>query len=236
MEVDVDGDDSAVGRALRIKIRLDISKPLRRGIMADLGEEKGERWCPIAYEHLPEFCYICGHIGHVDRSCSKTLGKKELAPYGRELRFIPPRKPFVHRTQGSVLSGKQCGSGSWRVGRSESGGSGGKSRSDGPSWRKDPVKEIAKVGGKKVGEEEEVTSPLKLTNSKEAGAEKAKKMLFGAKDRLGREGNNEKEGEVLADNDGIKNRVKVEARGGLDLVLGKRKGEEDGRSWMCRLR
>lgn len=31
LEVAADGDDSAVGRALRIKIRLDIRKPLRRG-------------------------------------------------------------------------------------------------------------------------------------------------------------------------------------------------------------
>lgn len=37
MEVAEAGDDSVVGRALRIKIRLDILNPLRRGIMADLG-------------------------------------------------------------------------------------------------------------------------------------------------------------------------------------------------------
>ena len=43
MEVDADGGESAVGRVLRIKIRLDIRKPLHRGIMVDIGDGKGER-------------------------------------------------------------------------------------------------------------------------------------------------------------------------------------------------
>lgn len=71
MEMETDGGDMAAGRILRLKIWLDIRKPLRRGIMADLGADKGERWCPISYEFLPNFCYICGLIEHVDRACSK---------------------------------------------------------------------------------------------------------------------------------------------------------------------
>ena len=42
MEVDADGGDSAVGRALCIKIRLDVHKPLHRGITVDLGADKGD--------------------------------------------------------------------------------------------------------------------------------------------------------------------------------------------------
>jgi hypothetical protein len=97
MEVDADGGDLVVGRALRMKIRLDVRKPLRCGIMADLWADKGERWCPVTYEHLPDFCYICGLIGHVDRACSKKLGKNEPAPFSRELRYIPPRKPIGYK-------------------------------------------------------------------------------------------------------------------------------------------
>jgi len=37
--------------------------------------------------------YIRGVIGHVDRACCKKLGKDEPAPYSKDLRFIPPRRP-----------------------------------------------------------------------------------------------------------------------------------------------
>jgi hypothetical protein len=134
--------------------------------MVDLGADKGERWCPITYENLPDFCYICGLIGHVDRVCSKKLGKGEPAPYSKELRFVPTRRPFggqgyknqEHHGGFSVGSG---GSRSWRIGRSDCWGSGGKSLADGPSWRKDLEKgSVKEIKGKK-NDGEEVTSPMK---------------------------------------------------------------------------
>lgn len=138
IEVDVDGGDKAAGRDLRLKIHFDIRRPLRRGVMVDLGADKGDRWCPITYEHLPDFCYICGLIGHVDRACSKKLGKDEPVPYSKELRFVPPRKSF-----GGF--GRSGGVGSWRTWRSESGGSAGKSRADGSTWKKNNGKDIVKT-------------------------------------------------------------------------------------------
>jgi hypothetical protein len=180
MEVDADGGDSAVGRALRIKIRLDVRKSLRRCILVDLGANKGERWCPITYEHLLDFCYVCGLIGHVDRACSKKLGKNEPAPCSRELRYIPPRKPMGYKNQesSSLQSGRGGGSGLWRAGRSDSWSSGGKSRSDGPSWRKDSEKGSVKVIEGKKNDDEEVTSPLKEVQHKEQSLGAVKKGLF----------------------------------------------------------
>lgn len=65
-EVDVGEDGMAVGRVLRIKVLIDIRKPLMRGIMVTVGTgaEEREKWCPFAYEFLPDFCYVCGRIGH----------------------------------------------------------------------------------------------------------------------------------------------------------------------------
>jgi hypothetical protein len=97
------------------------------------------------------------------------LGKGEKAPYGRELRYIPPRKAI-----GSV-----GGSGSWRSGRSESWGSGGKSRSDGPSWRKNSEKGIVKViEGRNDDDEEEVTSPIKEVQHLEKVLDGVRTELF----------------------------------------------------------
>ena len=53
MDVDFENDEMADGRFLHVKIRLDISKPLGRGITIDLGEDAEGRWCPISYEFLP---------------------------------------------------------------------------------------------------------------------------------------------------------------------------------------
>ncbi|KAG0529526.1 hypothetical protein BDA96_05G106000 [Sorghum bicolor] len=138
MEVDADGGESAVGRVLRIKIRLDIRKPLHRGIM--------------------------------------KLGKNELAPFSRELRYMPPRKPM-----GSGHPARSRDSGLWRSGSSDSWSSGGRSRSDGLSWRKDLEKGKTKHFEGKKNKAEEVTSPLKEKPREEIRSSAAKTVLF-AKD------------------------------------------------------
>lgn len=61
-------------------------------------------------------------------------------------------------------SGRSGGSNSWR---GESWGSGGKSRTDGPSWRRDSEKDSGKKLLEKSGEEEEVTSPMKVAQAEE---------------------------------------------------------------------
>ncbi|CAD6336404.1 unnamed protein product [Miscanthus lutarioriparius] len=189
VEVDANGSDLAVGRDLRLKVRMDICKPLCRGILADLGPDKGDWWCPITYKHLPDFCYICRLIGHVDRPCSKKLGKGEKAPYSRELRYIPPCKPI----------GGFGRSGSWRAGHSDSWSSGSKSQSDGPSWRKDVEKGDVKVIEGRKDDGEEVTSPIKEMQlskktpgvvrtelfPKEVGDEHTVKNKEGEKDKFG---------------------------------------------------
>ncbi|CAD6228991.1 unnamed protein product [Miscanthus lutarioriparius] len=183
MVVDADGGDSAASKALRLKIQLDIHKPLRRGVTADLGTDKGERWCPITYEHLPDFCYKSGLIGHVDRVCSKKLEKDEQAAYSKVLSYMPPRRPlggFGYKNQelGGMQSGGSGGSGSWRGGRSDNWSSGGKSRSDGRSWRKDSEKDSVKLIEGKKNDGEEVTSPLKDMRPSEQGSGAAKAELF----------------------------------------------------------
>jgi len=92
---------------------MDIRKPLHCGITVDLGGDKGDRWCPISYEYLPDFCYVCGLIGHIDRACSMKLGKDEHVMYSKELRFVPLCKSgYNAQEQCGVPSGRSGGSGS----------------------------------------------------------------------------------------------------------------------------
>jgi hypothetical protein len=93
LEMDKGEDGSAVGRFLRIKIRFDIHEPLMRGVSVHV--EEGELlplWCPVMYEYLPDFCFTCGIIGHIDRVCEKKLEKREIQQFSKSLRFIPEKR------------------------------------------------------------------------------------------------------------------------------------------------
>jgi hypothetical protein len=68
VEVEVGEDGMAVGEYLRIKARINISKPLMMGFMRPASEVEEQKWCPFEYEFLLEFCYVCGIIGHDDKS------------------------------------------------------------------------------------------------------------------------------------------------------------------------
>lgn len=167
METEADSEPNEIiaGRFLRVKVRLDIRKPLMRGVTISLGEDVDDRWCPLSYEFLPEFCYCCGIIGHMDRVCPMNAGKKAVKAFGRELRYIPPKRRLgfdggrAGDGRGAVVGGGgRSGSGSggaWSGSRN----SGGKMRSDAPSWRKSPEKIRGGEQEKAEKEEEEVHRP-----------------------------------------------------------------------------
>ena len=58
----------AWGPFLRIRVDIDITKPLMRGKMIHI-EDVEEGWVYFKYERLPTFCYCCGILGHQDREC-----------------------------------------------------------------------------------------------------------------------------------------------------------------------
>ncbi|PUZ60570.1 hypothetical protein GQ55_4G144300 [Panicum hallii var. hallii] len=166
MLVDMEGGDVPIKRFLRVRVRLDIRKPLMRGVTVDDDYGNPDRWCPLVYEYLPNFCYICGIIGHTERTYSIHLQEGEAWQFDKSLHFIPPRG----RTDGEALRRVEMGrSAGWRpssnAGHGRSEGSGGRwrsngSHSDAPSWKKSN-EEGGRVVGRKDGEKDEVTSPLK---------------------------------------------------------------------------
>lgn len=157
-------------------MRLDIRKPLMRGVTLDVGEGEKEKlkWCPLVYEYLLDFCYTCGLIGHIDRSCDIHVEKGATQQFSRALRFIPEKrkfweergKPADFHSQLPWRSSRgrgASGSGSW--------GSCGRKGSDSDNWRKgDKSEELKRITGR---EEPEVMSPLKETKfSSQAGGVK----------------------------------------------------------------
>ncbi|CAN6249332.1 unnamed protein product [Urochloa humidicola] len=183
--MDLDEDGTAVGRYLRIKVKLDIRKPLMRGVTVYVGEKKDKpMWCPLEYEFLPDFCYNCGIIGHTDKMCEMRLASGEKQQYIKKLRCMPNRRR-VEEAGDRVNAGKHFTS--WRFGGSGSGShshdSGGKlshgrSGSDAPSWRKDVVLKGGSSGGGRGREEEaEVSNPLNL-KEKQHHEEISKRVLL----------------------------------------------------------
>ena len=61
-------DDGTGGEFLRVRLKLDISRPLPRCCkLWNVGKLVG--WVGLKFERLPNFCYWCGRVGHGDREC-----------------------------------------------------------------------------------------------------------------------------------------------------------------------
>ncbi|KAK6154906.1 hypothetical protein DH2020_009154 [Rehmannia glutinosa] len=96
LEVDVDSDGCSFGRFLRIRVEMDITKPLRRVVKTSF---RGTEFVlPIKYERLPNFCYFCGVIGHGEKDCDARIlnppDSSFIPPYGSWLRAVSTGNPF----------------------------------------------------------------------------------------------------------------------------------------------
>ncbi|KAL5852076.1 hypothetical protein ACOSQ3_007194 [Xanthoceras sorbifolium] len=66
------------GKFLRIKVRLDITKPLKRRIRMRLEEFDTMITALVKYERLPDFCHVYRHIGHSCRECPNSEARKSI--------------------------------------------------------------------------------------------------------------------------------------------------------------
>ncbi|KAL5747085.1 hypothetical protein ACOSQ2_024382 [Xanthoceras sorbifolium] len=80
-EVDTGSSGSYMGKYLRVRVEVDITKALRRGIRVLMGDPKEEVVVVLRYERLPNFCYFCGIIGHLVCDCTCNTKGVEEAQY-----------------------------------------------------------------------------------------------------------------------------------------------------------
>lgn len=66
LDVDCAPRRVAFGQCLRVRVRLYVTKPLRRGILLTLGE-KNVVLC--RYEKLSYYCYYCKFLDHLGWDC-----------------------------------------------------------------------------------------------------------------------------------------------------------------------
>ncbi|CAL9014414.1 unnamed protein product [Prunus brigantina] len=119
-EVDhADGED-CIGRFARVRIQFDVTQPLMRGAFVEF-PEVGSVWISFLYEFLPEYCFICGCLGHPSRICLEKAGESSSPRCGVESLYAFAGLEAVEDMRGralkSVLRRAAQGSpnaGSWR--------------------------------------------------------------------------------------------------------------------------
>ncbi|XVF33846.1 hypothetical protein REPUB_Repub18cG0006900 [Reevesia pubescens] len=76
----------------RIRVLIDVSKALPSGFWANRAG-KSNMWASFKYEHLADFCYNCGCLGHVEAHCIKdtvmSIPDPSLPKYGPWMRANP---------------------------------------------------------------------------------------------------------------------------------------------------
>jgi hypothetical protein len=67
---------------IKIKVAIDIKKPILSGIHIGNPTDM-TKWIDYRYEKLPQVCFKCGMIGHMDKLCrNPALNLETLAPLG----------------------------------------------------------------------------------------------------------------------------------------------------------
>jgi hypothetical protein len=90
--VDADARGMGWGEFLRVKILMDLAKPLQRGRKINI--EGKAHWIHFQYERLPRFCFQCGAICHGKSGCPKRSSFRQQEPnqYGMWLRAPSPTR------------------------------------------------------------------------------------------------------------------------------------------------
>lgn len=74
---------------LRMRVMIDVNNPLPQGFWLPRAEGQ-DTWVEFKFERLLDFCFNCGKLGHLQRSCSSSvcqLGNSEQTTYGEWMKI-----------------------------------------------------------------------------------------------------------------------------------------------------
>jgi hypothetical protein len=92
-KVESDSKGKVSGPFLRARVVIDISKPLRSGIMIKKDKSSSPpEWFDIQYENLPFFYFSCGLIGHFESACPSPRPRMQLGNYHMSIMSFVPWK------------------------------------------------------------------------------------------------------------------------------------------------
>lgn len=73
---------------MRVRVRINLAKPLKRRMKVRKSGNDWQ-WIVFKYENVPNFCFICGLLGHSDKFCGRLFDTPEneiVKPYGTWMR------------------------------------------------------------------------------------------------------------------------------------------------------
>ncbi|XP_050229355.1 uncharacterized protein LOC126678502 [Mercurialis annua] len=68
-EVDHGASGDCLGKYIRVRVKVDVTKPLKRGLKVRVDSAGSIITAVLRYERLPELCYRCGTLGHPILEC-----------------------------------------------------------------------------------------------------------------------------------------------------------------------
>ncbi|KAM0898591.1 hypothetical protein ACQ4PT_021853 [Festuca glaucescens] len=102
--VDCAADGRCWGSYMRVRVEVDVDKPLRRGVTVFSQRRKMTDWFNLQYEDLPHFCFSCGILGHTSTEC-KYPGERDAEgklPYSAD-RLCAPDEKKKEESRGKVV-------------------------------------------------------------------------------------------------------------------------------------
>ncbi|KAL5752884.1 hypothetical protein ACOSQ2_023391 [Xanthoceras sorbifolium] len=69
------------GKFIRVKVRIDVTQPLKRGLRVGLSDVEMMVIVLLRYERLPVLCFACGLLGHSFQECSNKIARIEAMDY-----------------------------------------------------------------------------------------------------------------------------------------------------------
>ncbi|KAL5740379.1 hypothetical protein ACOSQ2_029559 [Xanthoceras sorbifolium] len=102
-DIDVGATGDCLGRFLRVRVVIDVSKPLSRYLRVCLSEGDPDTVLLLRYERLTEYCFQCGVVGHIVRECQlehDSSGSSSVPEFkfGTWMRAESPPKARYPRT------------------------------------------------------------------------------------------------------------------------------------------
>jgi hypothetical protein len=77
-------DVKGAGNFVRVKVRLDVRKPLSRFV--SIIRDGAREVYPLKFEKMPRFCGACGHIGHTHLECGTGEFDEDKLKWGEFLK------------------------------------------------------------------------------------------------------------------------------------------------------
>ncbi|XVF12342.1 hypothetical protein REPUB_Repub08aG0108400 [Reevesia pubescens] len=93
-EVEKKIETTAWGKFVRVRVRLNVHKPLQ--MVGRISLDRGnDLFVSFRFEKLPDFCYVCGHLDHQESECDIAFNMNKMVggvsrEYGAWLRAESP--------------------------------------------------------------------------------------------------------------------------------------------------